>query len=145
MPRDGIMPMDRPADLSIDHMTAAEKLLHLADYMETLELRQLDLRTVHHRCGAAHCAWGWGETIGLFLRSTGEKDCGEEGDEDDAGWTREMLSAEDGGSTILGLTDKQFRTCFGIGYQFRFLNRPYTPADVARHLRQTAAELGTDI
>lgn len=141
MPRDGIIPINHPAD----QMTAAAKLHQLADFMETLELGQLDLRTVHHPCGAAHCAWGWGETIGLFPRSTGEKDGEEEGDEDDAGWTREMLSAEDGCSTVLGLTDKQFRTCFGIGYQFRFLDRPYTPADVARHLRQTAAELETDI
>ena len=99
MPRDGIipvdrpanLPIDRPANLPIDRMTAAEKLLHLADFMETLELAQLDLRTVHHPCGAAHCAWGWGETIGLFPPSTGEKDGEEEGDEDDAGWTREML------------------------------------------------------
>ena len=131
MPLDGKIPADQ--------RTAAAKLLHLADFMETLALGQLDLRTVHHPCGAAHCAWGWGETIGLFPRSTGE------GEEDDAGWTREMLSAENGSSTILGLTDKQFRTCFGIGYQFRSLNRPYTPADVARHLRQTASELATDI
>ena len=127
MPRDGNIPIDR--------MSAAEKLRHLADFMETLELGQLDLRTVHHACGAVHCAWGWGETIGLFPRSTSE------GEEDDAAWTREMLSAEEGCSTILGLTDKQFRSCFGIGYQFRSLNRPYTPADVAQNLRQTAAEL----
>lgn len=127
MPRDGI--------ISTDQLTAAEKLRQLADFMETLELGQLDLRTVHHACGAAHCAWGWGETIGLFPRFDNE------GDEDDAGWTREMLSAEQGSSMILGLTDKQFRACFGIGYQFRSLNRPYTPADVAHNLRQTAAEL----
>ena len=54
-----------------------------------------------------------------------------------------MESAEEGLSTILGLTDKQFRACFGIGYQFRFLGRPYTPADVAHNLRLTAAELET--
>ena len=129
MPRDGNIP--------IDQMTAVEKLLHLADFTETLEHGRLDLRTVHHPCGAAHCAWGWGETIGLFPKSAGE------GDEDDAGWAREMLSAEAGCSTILGMTDKQFRTCFGIGYQFRFLGRPYTPADVAHNLRQTATELET--
>lgn len=127
MPRDG--------HHSADQMTAVQKLLHLADFMETLEQGQLDLRTVHHPCGAAHCAWGWGETIGLFPRFAGD------GEEDDAGWTREMLSAEKGRSTILGLTDRQFRACFGIGYQFRTLVRPYTPADVARNLRQTAAEL----
>lgn len=131
MPRDGGIPTDRP----LGEMTAAAKLHHLADFMETLERSQLDLRTVHHPCGAAHCAWGWGETIGLFPRPT------ENDEDDDSGWTREMLSAEDGRSTILGLTDKQFRVCFGIGYQFRSLGRPYTPADVARHLRQTAAEL----
>ena len=127
MPRDGNIPTAQ--------MTATAKLHHLADFMETLEHGQLDLRTVHHACGAAHCAWGWGETIGLFPLSTGE------GEEDDAGWSREMLSAEEGCSAILGLTDKQFRACFGIGYQFRFLDRPYTPADVAQNLRQTAAEL----
>jgi len=108
MPRDGNSPIGR--------MTAAEKLLHLADFMETLETGQLDLRTVHHACGAAHCAWGWGEIIGLFPRSAGE------GVEDDAGWTREMLSAEAGCSYLLGLTDRQFRFCFGIGYQFRSLD-----------------------
>ena len=127
MPRDGNSP--------IDHMTAAAKLRHLADFMETLETEQLDLRTVHHACGAAHCAWGWGETIGLFPRPK------DQDEEDDAGWTREMLSAEEGQSAILGLADKQFRTCFGIGYQFRLLGRPYTPADVAHNLRLTATEL----
>jgi hypothetical protein len=135
MPRDGNIPTE--------HMTAAEKLRHLADFMETLDQEQLDLRTVDHPCGTTHCAWGWGETIGLFPRSTSGNEA--ESGEDDAAWTREMLSAEEGRSTILGLTDKQFRTCFGIGYQFRFLNRPYTPADVAHNLRQTAAELETEI
>ncbi len=128
MPRDG--------HVQADQMTAAVKLLHLADYMETLELGQVDLRTVHHSCGAVHCAWGWGEVIGLFPRSGGN--------EDDSEWTNEMLSAEQGRSEILGLTYKQFRYCFGIGYQFRSLDRPYTPADVARHLRHTAAELQKD-
>ena len=125
MPLDGKIPTDQ--------MTAAAKLRHLAEYMETLEIEQLDLRTVHHACGAAHCAWGWGEIIGLFPRS--------DGDEDDSEWTREMESAQDGRSLILGLTYDQFRHCFGIGYQFRKLGRPYTPADVARHLRETAAAL----
>ncbi len=128
MPLDGKIPADQ--------MTAAAKLLHLADFMATLELGQVDLRTVHHACGAAHCAWGWGEVIGLFPRSGGP--------EDDSEWTSEMLSAEAGRSEILGLTYQQFRHCFGIGYQFRSLNRPYTPADVARHLRDTAAELEND-
>ncbi len=126
------MPLD--GDIPVDQMTATAKLLRLADFMETLELGQVDLRTVHHPCGAAHCAWGWGEVIGLFPRSSG--------DEDDSEWANEMLSAEEGCSKLLGLTYKQFRYCFGIGYQFRSLDRPYTPADVARHLRQTAAELG---
>ena len=106
--------------------------------METLDVGQVDMRTVHHPCGAAHCAWGWGETIGLFSRAAGSDD------EDDAGWTAEMESAEDGRSTLLGLTRDQFRYCFGIGYQFRALGRPYTPADVARHLRETAAALEED-
>lgn len=126
MPRDG--------RIRTDQMTAAEKLRYLADFMETLDPDQLDLRTVHHACGSAHCAWGWGETIGLFPAPEGEAD--------DAGWTREMRSAEAGCSAQLGLTDRQFRACFGIGYQFRYLDRRYTPADVARHLRRTAAELG---
>lgn len=125
MPRDGF--------IRTNQTTAAETLRQLADFMETLDGNQLDLRTVHHPCGAAHCAWGWGETIGLFAKP--------DGDEDDSGWTREMLSAEQGHSDVLGLTDKQFRYCFGIGYQFRTLGRPYTPADVATHLRQTAADL----
>ncbi len=128
------MPLD--GHVRADQMTAAVKLLHLADFMETLELGQVDLRTVHHSCGAVHCAWGWGEIIGLFPRSGGN--------EDDSEWTDEMSSAEQGRSKILGLTYKQFRYCFGIGYQFRSLDRPYTPADVARHLRQTAAELAND-
>ena len=128
MPRDG--------HVQADQMTAPAKLLHLADYMETLELGQVDLRTVHHSCGTVHCAWGWGETIGLFPRSGGI--------EDDSEWTNEMMSAEQGHSKILGLTYKQFRYCFGIGYQFRSLDRPYTPADLARHLRHTAAEMEAD-
>jgi hypothetical protein len=128
------MPLD--GNTSVDQMTAAAKLLHLADFMETLELEQVDLRTVHHPCGAAHCVWGWGEVIGLFPRS--------DGSEDDSEWTNEMVSAEEGCSKILGLTYKQFRYCFGIGYQFRSLDRPYTPADVAHHLRDTAAELESD-
>ena len=128
MPHDGNIP--------VEQMTAAAKLRHLADFMETLEPGQVDLRTVHHSCGAAHCAWGWGEIIGLFPRS--------EGIEDDSEWTREMLSAEQGCSRILALTYQQFRHCFGIGYQFRSLGRPYAPADVARNLRQTAAVLEQD-
>ena len=127
MPRDGNLPMDR--------MTAAAKLLHLADFMDTLEPGLLDLRTVHHPCGSAHCAWGWGETIGLFPGSVGDRE------EDDSVWEYERISAEQGCSAILGLDDRQFRHCFGIGYQFRKLGRPYTPADVARHLRETAAAL----
>jgi hypothetical protein len=130
MPRDG-------SNIS-DHLTAAATLRELADFMETLDSDQLDLRTVHHACGAAHCAWGWGETIGLFPRVA------DQGEEDDAGWTREMESAEEGRSALLGLTEKQFRTCFGIGYQFRRLGRPYTPADVAANLRLTATELETE-
>ena len=125
MPRDG--------DIPADQMTAAAKLRYLAECMETLEPGLLDLRTVHHPCGSAHCAWGWGETIGLFPHAV-------EG-EDDSIWESEMAGAEEGRSTILGLDDRQFRHCFGIGYQFRKLGRPYTPADVARHLRETAAAL----
>jgi hypothetical protein len=129
MPRDGETP--------VEQMTAAAKLLHLAEYMETLDEGQLDLRTVHHACGTAHCAWGWGETIGLFPKPVG--------DEDDAIWADEMQSAkEDGRSLILGLTDEQFRQCFGMGYQFRFLGRPYTPTDVAQNLRETAAALDVE-
>lgn len=125
MPLDGKMPSDQAM--------AAAKLRQLADFLETLDTTQVDLRSVHHACGAAHCAWGWGEVIGVFPRT--------EGTADDSGWTAEMLGAEEGRSDILGLTDKQFRYCFGIGYQFRHLNRAYTPSDVARHLRETAAEL----
>jgi hypothetical protein len=128
MPRDGNIPTDQ--------MAASAKLLHLADFMDTLEHGQVDLRTVHHPCGAAHCAWGWGEVIGLFPKA--------DGNEDDAGWADEMLSAERGCSEILGLTYRKFRYCFGIGYQFRSLDRPYTPQDIARHLRQTAEELGNN-
>jgi hypothetical protein len=119
MPRDG--------DIPADQMTAAAKLLHLAEFMETLEPGLLDLRTVH-------CAWGWGETIGLFPRAAADG-------EDDSVWENEMASAEKGRSMILGLDDRRFRHCFGIGYQFRKLGRPYTPADVAHHLRETAAAL----
>ena len=125
MPLDGTIPANQ--------VTAKAKLLLLADFMETLDVGQVDLRTVHHPCGAAHCAWGWGEVIGLFPQSSGI--------EDDSEWADELLSAEVGCSKILGLTHQQFRHCFGIGYQFRSLGRPYLPADVARHLRQTAEEL----
>ena len=125
MPLDGTIPANQ--------LTAKAKLLLLADFMETLDVGQVDLRTVHHPCGAAHCAWGWGEVIGLFPQSSGI--------EDDSEWAEEMVSAEMGCSKILGLTYQQFRHCFGIGYQFRSLGRPYLPADVARHLRQIAEEL----
>ena len=125
------MPLD--GSIPANHLTAKGKLLFLADLMETLDVGQVDLRTVHHPCGAAHCAWGWGEVIGLFPQSSGI--------EDDSEWADELSSAEVGCSKILGLTHQQFRHCFGIGYQFRSLGRPYLPADVARHLRQTAEEL----
>jgi hypothetical protein len=133
------MPFD--ADIPIDQMTAPAKLRYLADYMETLEIEQVNMKSVHHPCGSAHCAWGWGEVIGLFPRPVGI----EESDEADVGWAEEMLSAEGGRSVVLGLTDKQFRYCFGIGYQFRSLDRPYAPADVARHLRDTAEALENGI
>ena len=125
MPLDGSVPANQ--------VTAKAKLLLLANFMEMLDVGQVDLRTVHHPCGAAHCAWGWGEVIGLFPQSSGI--------EDDSGWAEEMVSAEMGCSKILRLTYQQFRHCFGIGYQFRSLGRPYLPADVARHLRQIAEEL----
>ncbi len=125
------MPFD--AGIPVDQMTAPTKLRCLAEHMETLDIEQVNMKTVHQPCGSAHCAWGWGEVIGLFPRPTGL--------EDDAGWAEEMMSAQEGCSVILGLTDKQFRYCFGIGYQFRSLDRPYIPADVARHLRDTAAAL----
>ena len=106
------MPLD--GNITADQVTAAAKLFHLAEFMETLETEQVDFRTVHHACGAAHCAWGWGKIIGLFPRS--------HGNEDDSEWTNEMETAQEGRSLILGLTDKQFRHCFGIGYQFRSLH-----------------------
>ena len=109
------MPLD--GNIPLDQMTASAKLRHLADFMETLEDGKLDLRTVHQACGAAHCAWGWGEVIGLFARSTGE--------DDDSEWAAEMASAEEGRSTLLGLTFQQFRHCFGIGYQFRINDHTY--------------------
>jgi hypothetical protein len=126
------MPLD--GTTTIAEMTTSEKLRYLAEFMETLTLEQVDLKTVHHACGAAHCAWGWGEVIGLFPPAG-------DSDEDDTVWAEEMLSAKEGRSVILGLTDEQFRFCFGMGYQFRFLNRPYTPEDVARNLRDTAKAL----
>ena len=128
MPKDGA--------ITTDQMTAAAKLRALAEFMDDLDGDLLDLRTVHHACGTAHCAWGWGEVIGLFPKS--------EGAEADSVWALEWDSAQDGQSHILGLTDAQFRHCFGMGYQFRKLGRPYTPADVARHLRETADQLESD-
>ena len=125
------MPLD--GNISANQLSAKAKLLLLANHMEMLDVGQVDLRTVHHPCGAAHCAWGWGEVIGLFPQSSGI--------EDDSVWAEEMVSAKMGCSKILGLTYQQFRHCFGIGYQFRSLGRPYLPADVARHLRQIAEEL----
>ena len=125
------MPLD--GNIPANQLSAKAKLLFLANFMEMLDIGQVDLRTVHHPCGAAHCAWGWGEVIGLFPQSSGI--------EDDSVWAEEMVSAEMGCSKILGLTYQQFRHCFGIGYQFRSLGRPYLPADVARNLRQIAEEL----
>ena len=125
MPRDGTIEAEQ---------TAAEKLLELAEFMDDLDSDLLDLRTVHHACGTAHCAWGWGEGIGLFPKSQGA--------DEDSVWAAEWESAQDGCSRILGLSEAQFRHCFGMGYQFRKLGRPYTPADVARHLRDTASALG---
>lgn len=126
MPRDGTTPPEI--------RTTSAKLLELAEFMDDLDNDLLDLRTVHHACGTAHCAWGWGEVIGLFPKS--------EDEEADSVWAAEMESAQDGHSHLLGLDDTQFRHCFGMGYQFRKLGRPYTPADVARSLRETVAELG---
>lgn len=128
MPRDG--------KIAADELTAAAKLRHLAEFMDDLDADRLDLRTVHHACGTAHCAWGWGEVIGLLPRPADG--------EDDAVWAAELESAQEGRSDILGLSDEQFRRCFGMGYQFRRLGRPYTPADVARNLRETASELEPD-
>lgn len=127
MPRDGSTPAEQ---------TAAAKLLELAEFMDDLDGDLLDLRTVHHACGTAHCAWGWGEVIGLLPKS--------DDDEADSVWAAELDSAQEGHSQLLGLDDVQFRRCFGMGYQFRKLGRPYTPADVARNLRETAAELSVD-
>ena len=125
MPKDGT--------LTSDKMTAVAKLNALAEFMDDRDGDFLDLRTVHHACGTAHCAWGWGEVIGLFPKS--------EGMEVDSVWAAEWDSAQNGHSYILGLTEGQFRHCFGMGYQFRKLGRPYSPADVARHLRETVSEL----
>ena len=125
------MPLD--GNIPANQLSAKAKLLFLANFMEMLDIGQVDLRTVHHPCGAAHCAWGWGEVIGLFPQSSGI--------EDDSVWAEEMVTAKMGCSKILGLTYQQFRHCFGIGYQFRSLGRPYLLADVARHLRQIAEEL----
>jgi hypothetical protein len=125
--------MPRDATTLPEIRTARAKLIELAEFMDELDNDLLDLRTVHHACGTAHCAWGWGEVIGLFPKS--------EDEEADSVWAAEMESAQEGLSRLLGLNDTQFRRCFGMGYQFRKLGRPYTPADVARNLRATAAEL----
>lgn len=114
--------------------TPAAKLRHLADFLEEVDPDNLDLRTVHHACGSAHCAWGWGEVIGLFPKPPAGMD-------DDSVWDAERESAAAGRSQLLSLSDAQFRRCFGMGYQFRHLDRPYTPADVAGNLRDVADEL----
>lgn len=131
--------MPRDFDIAPSPTTAAERLLALADFMDDLDAGLLDMRTVHHSCGTVHCAWGWGEQIGLFPRA----DKSDDESDNDAVWTREMETAEEGRSEMLGLDRGQFRHCFGLGYQFRTLGRPYTPQDVARHLRETAAELSS--
>ena len=46
------MPFNRK--IPATNMTAAAKLLYLAEFLETLELVQVDLRTVHHACGTVH-------------------------------------------------------------------------------------------
>ena len=66
MPKDG--------SIIIDQLSATTKLRTLADFMTDLDADLLDLRTVHHACGTAHCAWGWGEVIGLFPKSNDGND-----------------------------------------------------------------------
>ena len=73
------------------------------------------------------------DKISVFPRSSGR--------EDNSEWVSELLNAENGQNQMLGLTGKKVRYFYGIDYQFHALNRLYMPADIARHLRHTAAEL----
>ena len=105
--------------------TTAGKLRYLADFMETLKPEQVRMRVVHTVCGTAHCAYGWGEVIGLI--------------DIDPSWQTGCISPQ----VIrgLGLNSEQWMHAFGDGTQFAYLPRAYTLADVARHLREGAAEV----
>ena len=106
------------------------RLRHLADFIETLPPEKVDMGDYY--CGTAACALGWASRMPEFQ-------------------TRGMPPNVDASTT----TDTEFFGlgalavgspaffCFGTGSQFRYLGRPYTPADVARHLRETADELET--
>ncbi len=107
----------------------AEKLRALADFMETLPPEKVNMGHVH--CGTAHCAWGWADLLGMVPS----------GDAFDL-WRDEMAASRVCVSPIFGFRSlDRFIYCFGSGRQFDYLNRPYTPADVARHLRETADDL----
>lgn len=113
----------READKTSWPTTTAEKFYILADVIESKPPCRVNMLDWHSECGTAHCAFGWGEVIGLFPRfeTTDER--------------------FDYMQNDLGLTWGQSDHCFGSGSQFLYLNRHYTPADVARHLRETAREL----
>lgn len=117
------MPFDAIDYSKIDYstFTPAEKLRVLADFIETLPAKAVDMHDYH--CGTAACALGWAERIGMIASAE-----------------REHISCD-----VFGLYRyEQIMHAFGCGEQFHYLNRPYTPADVARHLRETAAELEAD-
>ena len=109
------------------------RLRYLADFIETKPLSLVCMSRFH--CGTAHCALGWAETMPEF-QALGIKSsyhvCG-----------RDLIEVVEHNISIFGITvsNKRYGYCFGYGAQFYYLGRLYTPADVARHLRETADEL----
>ncbi len=128
------MPFDGKIADYLDPKTFSpiKKLEHLANFMETLEEEQVIMEQVH--CGSSHCAWGWGEMIGLFDKDNGNNIGSNSYNIEDA-------SSQCGHSNVLGLSESQFKYCFGSGSQLHYLRRQPLIHDVARHLRNTADEL----
>lgn len=109
--------------------TAWGFLRHLADIVESKVPEKVFMEAFHKSCGTAHCAWGWAEITPELRARMSDKS------------TSYMKLYYWRMST--GLTPEEADYCFGSGYQFAYLRRPYTPADVARHLREVADAVQT--
>ena len=143
MPFDGNPTNFTASPEALQALSPAAKLLYLAKFMEGLRPEQIDMQHVHSDCNTAHCAWGWGEEIGMISLAPERY-----GQYSPSSYCSESDSAESKCSIIFELNKRQFIHAFGPGHQFgqdsEGNSNPYTPADVARHLREVAAELGHD-